>query len=126
MKIEKDWIKQAWDWIVRNSTALTGLIGSLMLIGFSKMIIGSILIGTAIAFISISITGIVIFCLTKVRFLVEPELDHYDEPIVKAAKIIYNAMIRFIPILIYIGLVIGFAVSIFISQWRIDVPLGAG
>lgn len=125
-KQKKDWIKQAWDWVVRNSTAITGLIGSLMLIGFSKLIIGSILIGAAIAFISISITGIVIFCLTKVRFLVELELDYYDEPIVKAAKIIYNAMIRFIPILIYIGLVIGFAVSIFISQWRIDVPLGAG
>lgn len=126
MKIEKDWLKEAWDWVVRNSTALTGLIGSLMLIGFSKLIIGSILIGTAIAFISISITGIVIFCLTKVRFLVELRLEYYDEPIVKAAKIIYNAMIRFIPILIFIGLVIGFAISIFISQWRIDVPLGAG
>lgn len=126
MGINKDWLKEVWGWITRNSTALTGLIGSLMLIGFSKLIIGSILIGTAIAFISISITGIVIFSLTKVRFLVELKPEYSDDPIVKAAKIIYNAMIRFIPILIYIGLVIGFAVSIFISQWRIDVPLGAG
>lgn len=120
----KNMLREAWDWIIRNATALTGLAGTLMLLGFSQFIIGTIAIGVAIAFISISLTGIVIFCLTKVRFLNEQICHSQDGEIVTAAKIIYNAMIRFIPVLLYGAIIIGFAISIFIAQWRIDVPFG--
>lgn len=120
----KDILKEAWDWALRNATALTGLVGTLMLLGFSKFILSTIAIGIAIALISISLTGVVIFCLTKIRFLKEQKPEPNDADVVVASKIIYNAMIRFVPVLLYSAIILGFAISIFISQWRIDVPFG--
>jgi len=117
----KDAYKKSIDWLLRNATAIIGLVGALMLVGASRFVVTTIAVGVAICFISITLAQIVLFCLTKLRFIEVLIINEGDGDIVKAAKMLHNGMIRFVPVMIYSAIMIGIAISIFIAQWRIDV-----
>jgi hypothetical protein len=112
----KDAYKTSIDWLLRNATAVIGLVGALMLIGFSKFVLSTIAIGVAISFISITLTQIVLYCLTKLRFIDVLNICESDSDIVRAAKIMHNGIIRFVPVLIYGAIMIGFAISILLRN----------
>lgn len=112
------YFKIAWGWISRNTVAIGALLAVMLYLGFSSFIISTLAIGTSVVIASALLSGIVIFVLTKVRFLDEEEYLQTEKPEITAAKIQYNAIVRIVIGIIYFGTATALAVSIFIAQWR--------
>jgi len=110
------------DWLSRNVVIVAMTVLIIAFLGAPRFVIDTIAVGAAVVTISVILAHIVIYSLTKFKFL--ESLDLGLEPSeVSAAKIGFNAILRLCVVIIYGATAIAVAISIFIAQWRIgDVP----
>lgn len=113
-----DKVKTAANWIARNALAVLLIIVVMFYLGFNPWLLRTLAIGVCISLVSIPLTGITLYALTKLKFIEILTYDKCEHSGVKSAVIIYNAMIRLLPILLYGFISCSIAISMFIAQWR--------